>query len=221
EPQVTQTIDPGVPATATPVPYTPTSTATLTPTDIPPPIATSTPAGCPNFAAGGNITMTASCTMDTAATIASNTTIEGGGFTLTASGLGTSEAGRHFLVNASVTLTINNLTLTGGVDPYSGGSIYNNGTLIMSGSTVTGNSTNNNSVDPLVGGGALNNSSTGTMTITNSNINNNSTPDRGGGILNGNTGNTLTITDTTFTGNSPNHVFGSYTDGEGNTFINP
>jgi len=234
EPQVTQTIDPGVPATATPVPYTPTSKATLTPTDTPTPTVTltptdtptptSTPAGCPNFAAGGNITMTASCTMDTAATIASNTTIEGGGFTLTASGLGTSGAGRHFLVKAGVTLTINNLTLTGGVVPNSGGSIYNNGSVIISNSTITGNSTTNASTtDLLVGGGALYNNSTGYMSISDTHINNNSTPRLGGGIFN-NPGN-LVLVNVTFTNNTAtadsatNHIQGTYSnEGGGNTF---
>ncbi|MGV2433744.1 MAG UNVERIFIED_CONTAM: hypothetical protein LVT10_01610 [Anaerolineae bacterium] len=38
---------------------------------------TVTPVPCPNFAAGGTITMTASCTMSSAVTITSNTTING------------------------------------------------------------------------------------------------------------------------------------------------
>ena len=158
--------------------------------------------------------MTASCTMSSAVTITSNTTINGGGYTLTASGLTGSAAGRHFLVNNGASLTINSITLTGGGVPNSGGSIYNNGTVTINSSFITGNSTINNNTDPLVGGGALYNNSGSTMTINNSTVSYNSTPRLGGGIFNN--GGTLTLNNVQFGSNTATaditkrHIQGTY-----------
>jgi hypothetical protein len=152
--------------------------------------------------------------MSSAVTITSNTTINGSGYTLTASGLTGSAAGRHFEVNNGASLTINSITLTGGGVPNSGGSIYNNGTVTINSSFITGNSTTNNNTDPLVGGGALYNNSGSTMTINNSTVSYNSTPRLGGGIFNN--GGTLYLTNVQFGSNTATadittrHIQGTY-----------
>jgi hypothetical protein len=85
------------------------------------------------------------------------------------------------------TMTVINSTLSGNT---LSGSITNNGTMDLSFSAVTGNSSNGNA------GGIRNG---GMMTIRNSTISDNAAISAGGGILNGGT---LTITDSTISGNS-------------------
>jgi len=95
-------------------------------------------------------------------------------------------------------LTVTNSTFSGNVATNGGGGIYNYaGTMRVSGSTFSGNSTVGYSSD----GGAIVNG--GTLTITNSTFSGNSVSagdsGRGGGITNGGT---LTITNSTFSGNT-------------------
>ncbi|MBK6722222.1 MAG: IPT/TIG domain-containing protein [Acidobacteria bacterium] len=79
-----------------------------------------------------------------------------------------------------------------------GAGIFNEGTLTISDSTISANSTNGSGGG--VGGGIYN-ASNGTVTITNSTISGNFARDSGGGI--GNTG-TLNVTNSTISGNSTN-----------------
>jgi hypothetical protein len=103
-----------------------------------------------------------------------------------------------------------------------GGGIYNAGTLTVSNSTLSGNSAYNGD-----GGGIYN---AGTLTVTGCTISNNNASGSdldgtgfGGGIYNAGT---LTVSSSTFNSNwsdpygTPieNNIYGSYTDGGGNSF---
>jgi hypothetical protein len=97
-----------------------------------------------------------------------------------------------------------------------GGGIYNAGTLTITNSTLSGNSTNG------VGGGIYN---AGTLTVTNSTLSYNSADYPGAAIFNAGT---LTVSSSTFYSNvsydptfgTPytSNIYGSYTDGGGNSF---
>ncbi len=149
-------------------------------------------------------------------TAAENLTINGMGNTIARSG-GAPDF-RLFHVALGADLTINETTLTGGVaDPNvafgsffpgaDGGAIYNNGTLTISNSTISGNSA-------LDDGGAINSdagsATAAVVTIINSTISGNSAAGNGGGISNttftgagANTG-VINITNSTISGNSAN-----------------
>lgn len=121
---------------------------------------------------------------------------------------------RVFDVTSGVTATISGLTITGGGGDY-GGAIRNEGTLTVTGSTLSGNSAVNggggianygaltvtgstltgNTVEG-GGGGAI--TSWGTMTVTNSTIAGNAADVGGGGIL---ASSDLTVTNSTIAGN--------------------
>jgi hypothetical protein len=135
------------------------------------------------------------------------------------------------------TLTVSSSTLSGNVANVGGG-IYNAGTLTVTGSTLSGNSvggwgspgagcgicnvgtamvsgstlSSNGSGDGTFGGGIYN---AGTLTVSSSTLVGNFIYYNGGGIYNVGT---LTVTGSTFSGNSPNNIYGSYTDGGGNSF---
>jgi hypothetical protein len=117
---------------------------------------------------------------------------------------------RPFEIAANTTVTMNNLTVTGGNASGSGGSegggIENYGTLNLSDATISGNTAG------LHGGGLSNR---GSMTIDRSTISGNSAASEGGGVIN-HSGNTLTIRNSTLSGNSAAsgggvHVFGTTT----------
>jgi len=93
-------------------------------------------------------------------------TIEGGGYTISGN-----NTFRIFHVAAAGTLTLNNVTITGGADT-NGGGIYSNGVLTITGSAITANQGFG------TGGGITSN---GTAIITNSIISNNMTSGLGGG----------------------------------------
>jgi len=140
-----------------------------------------------NFSCSGTITLAATIT------IAKNLTINGDGQTVTISG---GNAVRVFIVNAGVSLTLNNLTIANGkiFAGDHGGGISNAGTLAITNSTFSGNSTTTGY------GGGINNNGTGTLTVTNSAFSGNSAPlAGGGGIFNSGT---LTVTNSIFSGNS-------------------
>jgi hypothetical protein len=98
------------------------------------------------------------------------------------------------------TLTVSSSTLSGNSvnsRDYGadGGGIYNSGTLMVTGSTLSGNSA-------IVGrpgaqGGGIDNA--GTLTVSNSILSGNTSNDHGGGVYNFGT---LTVTDSTLSGNS-------------------
>jgi len=119
----------------------------------------------------------------------------------------TAENFRIFTVSGGTTVvTISGMTISNGKTPEvdipgfstaDGGGISNNGTLTITGSTISGNSTSNGD------GGGISNEAEGTLTITGSTISGNSTPNEdagfGGGIINVGT---LMVTDSTISGNS-------------------
>jgi CSLREA domain-containing protein len=78
---------------------------------------------------------------------------------------------RHFLVSSGGSLTLNNLTLSGGRGVVSGGAILNGsgGTLTLNGVTLTGNSAQQV-------GGAITSDPTSTLTISNSTFVGNTAP---------------------------------------------
>ncbi len=115
-------------------------------------------------------------------------TINGNGATIRGGG-----NNRLFNIDFGAKASFDSLTLTqGGGSSFldSGGGILNLGTVTITNSTISGNSTRLN------GGGIW---STGTLTITNSTISGNSTSGDGGGIYNRGL---LTITSSTISGNS-------------------
>jgi predicted outer membrane repeat protein len=94
-------------------------------------------------------------------------------------------------VNAGVTLTLNNITLTNGLAAQ-GGAVENAGNVVINNSTLSGNAANNF-------GGAIYNDTGATATISGSTFSGNSAP-QGGGIYNNN--GTVTISGSTISGNS-------------------
>jgi len=138
--------------------------------------------------------------------ILSNTTINGGGYTLTAA-----SNSRHFAVSGTFSLTLNHLILTGGITNSAGGSIINSGTLTINDSSFTNNNTIAVGTSASLGGGALFNNFNAIMTIDNTTFTGNVSPDRGGAIFNRAT---LTITNSTFTSNQANGTT-TATDGGG------
>ncbi|MDR2016362.1 MAG: hypothetical protein LBP90_01965 [Burkholderiales bacterium] len=75
-----------------------------------------------------------------------------------------------------------------------GGGIYNEGTLTLTNSTVSGNTTDRS-------GGGIHNDVNATLTLTNSTVSGNTTTDYGGGIFNG-VNATLTLTNSTVSDNT-------------------
>ena len=178
------------------------------------------------FPADDTITFTASANGTIGLLSALPDLANNGALTITGNGTAnTIISGNHtvpgFTVNAGVTATIQMLTLANGYTPYSGGGIFNFGTLTVNNITLNGNSAN-------VGGGIVNASSGiltvtnavfngnsadmggaidgwGTMTVTNSTFSGNSADRYGGGILNWGT---MTITNSTFSGNQADETGG-------------
>ncbi|MBM81981.1 MAG: hypothetical protein CMJ78_15530, partial [Planctomycetaceae bacterium] len=103
---------------------------------------------------------------------------------------------RIFQINPGVTVDISNVTIRGGsvLSSEDGGGIRNLGTLTISDSIITGNTTQDDA------GGILN---SGTLNIVRSTISNNTAPNgSGGGLRNVSSGNVATIVDSLFTGNT-------------------
>jgi len=167
------------------------------------------PTSDPGFS-GGLYTITLT---STELLIDKNLTITGpGANALTISG---NNASRVFEIQAGVTVTIANLTITNGkvISGNSAGGILNNGTLTLQSCTISGNSAAN------AGGGILNNgaNSTAVLTIVNSTISGNHAPSFGAGIFTtGFQGSaTLTIVNSTISGNgSPSFGGGIYNFGD-------
>jgi hypothetical protein len=129
------------------------------------------------------------------------------------------------------TLTLNGCVVSGnsvaGVHngaPLSGGGIYNSGNLTLSGCTVSNNSARGTALDTTGGyGGGIYNA--GTLTVSTSTLSGNFASNGfGGGIYNAGT---LTVSTSTFNSNwiatpvgtyTENNIYGTYTDGGGNTF---
>jgi hypothetical protein len=106
--------------------------------------------------------------------------------------------------NTKAHVSLSNVTVRAGHAPQGGG-MYNNGTLTVSNSTLSGNS----ALGPVGSGGGIQNN--GTLTINNSTLSGNTARGTasggfGGGISNAGT---ATISNTTFTSNSVSGVFGA------------
>ena len=101
-------------------------------------------------------------------------------------------ASQVFLIDVGTTVTISGVTVENGSDlpGNGGGGIVNDGTLTVSNSTLSGNSSTKN------GGAIFDN---GTLTVTNSTFSNNTAGDHGGGVIND--GGMLTVTGSTFSVN--------------------
>jgi RTX calcium-binding nonapeptide repeat (4 copies) len=117
--------------------------------------------------------------------------------------------------NSSAKLTLNKLTVANGSDLFGAG-IFNNGTLTVNNSTLSGNS----ATIPLLGeggGGGIWNASSGTLTVNNSTLSGNSAqPElfgKGGAIYN--QGGTITVSNSTLSGNSSNTGGGIGMNGSG------
>ena len=145
-----------------------------------------------SIAVTGTITLTGGTL-----TISKNLMISGPGASdLAVSG---NQAAQVFAVNSGVTVTIAGLTIENGVASGGGGGggVLNLGTLTMTDTAVTGNTTY------MFGGGIQN---FGTLTLTDSTVSGNSAGCcYGGGIYNGGT---LTLTNSTISGNSVQNFFG-------------
>ncbi|MCA3748338.1 MAG: CSLREA domain-containing protein [Rubrobacter sp.] len=132
-----------------------------------------------------------------------------GAATTTVSAAGLNDRVFHVLDGAGA--TISGLTLSGGSPPYDnrtygrGGGIYNGGTLTLTNSTVSGN-TSSSFGGSSFGGGIFN---VGTLTLTNSTVSGNETSGYGGGIANGGT---LTLDGSTVSDNSANNDGGGISD---------
>ena len=130
-------------------------------------VGTGAPASCTEaaliaaLAGGGAVTFNCgpnlhTITLSSQKSIAANTTIDGSGkIALSAHG------SRHFLVNAGATLALTSMTLRDGYAAGDGGSIFNNGTVVISNTLMT-----NNRTDDAHSGGAIVNY--GSLTISQS-----------------------------------------------------
>lgn len=103
--------------------------------------------------------------------------------------------GGSIAVAGGGTLSMINSTIEGHRARYSGGGIYNNGMVVVEGSTLSGNSAGSG------GGGGVFLDSSGTVMVTNSTFSGNRADFLGGGIF-VNSGGNLTVTNSTLSGNS-------------------
>jgi hypothetical protein len=124
-------------------------------------------------------------------------TIDGGSANITVSG---DNKYRVLDVRSGAKLTLNNLTVANGRINFGGG-IFNNGTLTVTNSTLSGNNANEDFGSG--GGGGIWNAASGTATVSNSTLSGNSAQIAGGGIFN--QGGTLTVSNSTLSGNSANN----------------
>ncbi|MEP7286477.1 MAG: choice-of-anchor Q domain-containing protein [Chloroflexota bacterium] len=127
-------------------------------------------------------------------------TINGNHSTLARSTGGAIPQFRLLFVNNGGSLTLNNLTVSGGLVGAGGGGIYNSGTLTLNNATISNNTGGGN------GGGV---SSAGTLTATNTTFLANSATN-GGGLA---TSGTATVTGSTFSTNSATFGGGIYVNG--------
>ncbi len=114
-------------------------------------------------------------------TVSDNTTTSSGG------------AGGGIVNIRGSTLTVTNSTIQYNTAPQGGG-IGNNGTVMVTNSTLVGNRADSS----IGGGGGIYNNGSSTVTVTNSTFSNNSARFGGGGIL---SGGTLMMTNSTLVGN--------------------
>ncbi len=155
-----------------------------------------------NISSGGTISfaLVPPCERISLATtigITRNLTIDGpGASALAVSGGGTVGV---FHIHPGATVTLSGLTIEDGASPYGGG-ISNDGTLTVTGSTLSGNTAT-------TGGGGIWND--GTLNVTDSTLSGNKSSYYGGGIYSSSSG-TLTVADSTIADNSAIASFFNY-----------
>lgn len=186
-------------------------------------IATAVSGGTINFSlpAGSTITLTSGQLL-----INKNLTINGPGANLLTVQRGAAAGNsRIFNINSNFNVTISGLTIANGhVGNGGAGGIYNEGTLTLTASIISGNSaisgggisnygkltmTNSTVSDNMAfsgNGGGIDNSGTNTVTITSSSISGNSASSEGGGIYSN--GGTVNLFNSTVSGNSDTDVNG-------------
>jgi hypothetical protein len=151
--------------------------------------------------------------------VSSSITIDGGaaGVTVARSAAGGTPAFRLFDVAGTGSLTLQHLTLRGGLVPTggSGGAIFTRGSLTVSNSTLAGNSAAGNSTIPGSGGGIY--AYGGSLTVSNSTLVGNSAP-TGGGILAYDA--SVTVSNSTLAGNTAGGAGGIYAYGGSLTVSN-
>src|SRR2546422_2842114 len=130
------------------------------------------------------------------------------GKNLTITGPGTSSlaingnnSDQVFVIGATVSVSISRLTIMNG-NNANGGGIFNGGTLTLSDSIISGNTS--------VQGGGINNFLGATLTVINSTFSNNTTSFAGAGIFNFST---VTVINSTFSCNSALHGGGIFNVG--------
>lgn len=153
--------------------------------------------GFVNFTCSGNIVI------PNQIIISENTTIDGGGQTITLNG---NNATRVFWVKKNATLTFRNITVTRGKDMGMGGAaIYNEGGKVnVINSTLSFNTSST--------GGAINNSNFGTLTLTGTTLVGNSAQTRGGAIYNN--ASMVEATKSLFLRNTADHGGAIYNNGK-------
>ncbi len=166
------------------------------------------------LAGGGNVTFACSgtITLTQTITIASDTTIDGSGQSVTISG---NDAVGILQVNVGAALDLNRVTLTNGRTnsdgKYDGGAIRNDGTVRVIDSTISGNTAG-------CGGGIWNH---GVLTVDRSTVSGNSTSTScgGGGIYNYYTSATATVNDSIFRDNSTSGSGGAIRNDGGTAIV--
>ena len=139
-------------------------------------------------ASGDTINVAAGTYAENLSAFGKNLTINGAGAAATI--ISGDNANRVWVIYSNSTMNLANMTITyGSATGDFGGGIYNDGTMSLSGVTVTSNNAG-------YGSGITN---FGTLTIDGSTISNNVATGSGGGIVNGKD---LTITNSTISGNS-------------------
>ena len=177
--------------------------------------------GCVDGSGNDTITLQVDVTLAAALPqITSNITIEGGGHFI--SGNNDTAVGSVLTVGSGADLTLNETTVKEGNKDGNGGGIYNQGTVTLTNSTVSGNMAFSSSIWPF-GGGIYNE---GTLNITNSTVSDNTVfitanyYSAGGGIYNKGTawlinstvsGNTASVSDSNAYGGGIYNLIGSVT----------
>ncbi|HEX4960280.1 MAG TPA: CSLREA domain-containing protein [Thermoanaerobaculia bacterium] len=138
---------------------------------------------------------------------AASTIIDGGGLD------------RIFHIPAGVTAEIRDVTLRNGKAPGLGGAILNAGTLTLTRSIVSGNSSVSGPEGPGSGGGLYSNGTNASLTVTQSTFVNNSAQGVGGGLA---VGGTVSLANDTLSGNHADSDFGGglYVFGTSHTTVN-
>ena len=186
-----------------------------------------------NFKLGSSATITLTSGQLPTITDGAGLTIDGGSADITISGANQHrvflvDSGKLTLRNLTVangasgsgggilsvgTLEVSNSTLSGNTSDYVGGGIYNCGTLEVSNSILSGNSANGATLS-IHGGGIYN--GCGTATVSNSTLSGNSAFYGGGGISNDG-GGTLEVINSNLFGNRATYGFGGGIFNQGGT----